>query len=113
MRENAAAALKSFSQEMRGTVALAASTVPSQYYLPRLLRDFHEKYPDISFSIQMEDSPRVVELVASRTAEIGFCGTKVALRAIDTCPHPRRGRREARYRGAERSRRPWRQIPLW
>ncbi len=77
VRENAAAALKSFSQEMRGTVALAASTVPSQYYLPRLLRDFHEKYPDISFSIQMEDSPRVVELVASRTAEIGFCGTKV------------------------------------
>ena len=50
VRENAAAALKSFSQEMRGTITLAASTVPSQYYLPHLLQNFHEKYPDIAFS---------------------------------------------------------------
>ena len=78
VRENAAAALKSFSQEMRGTITLAASTVPSQYYLPHLLQNFHEKYPDIAFNIQMEDSPKVVELVATRSVEIGFCGTMVA-----------------------------------
>lgn len=77
VRENAAAALKSFSQEMRGTVTLAASTVPSQYYLPHLLQHFHEKYPDISFNIQMEDSPRVIEMVTARAVEIGFCGTRV------------------------------------
>ena len=77
VRENAAAALKSFSQEMRGTITLAASTVPSQYYLPHLLQHFHEKYPDISFNIQMEDSPRVAEMIASRAVEIGFCGTRV------------------------------------
>ena len=77
VRENAAAALKSFSQEMRGTVTLAASTVPSQYYLPHLLQHFHEKYPDISFNIQMEDSPGVIEMVAARAVEIGFCGTRV------------------------------------
>jgi len=77
VRENAAAALKSFSQEMRGTVTLAASTVPSQYYLPHLLQHFHEKYPDIAFNIQMEDSPKVIEMVATRAVEIGFCGTRV------------------------------------
>ncbi len=77
VRENAAAALKSFSKEMRGTITIAASTVPSQYYLPQLLQHFREKYPDISFNIQMEDSPRVIEMVASRAVEIGFCGTKV------------------------------------
>ena len=77
VRENAAAALKNFSQEMRGTVTLAASTVPSQYYLPHLLQHFHEKYPDIAFNIQMEDSPKVIEMVAARAVEIGFCGTRV------------------------------------
>lgn len=77
VRENATAALRSFSQEMRGTINIAASTVPSQYYLPRLLQAFHEKYPDISFSIQMEDSPKVIELVAARGVEIGFCGTRI------------------------------------
>ena len=68
---------KSFSQEMRGTITLAASTVPSQYYLPHLLQNFHEKYPDIAFNIQMEDSPKVIEMVATRAVEIGFSGTRV------------------------------------
>ena len=68
VRENAAAAIKSFSQEMRGTITLAASTVPSQYYLPHLLQNFHEKYPDIAFNIQMEDSPKVIEMVATRAS---------------------------------------------
>lgn len=77
VRENAAIALKNFSKEMRGTITIAASTVPSQYYLPQLLQQFREKYPDISFNIQMEDSPKVIEMVASRAVEIGFCGTKV------------------------------------
>ena len=53
-------------------------TVPSQYYLPHLLQDFRARYPDITFNIQMEDSPKVVELVATRSVEIGFCGTMVA-----------------------------------
>ena len=77
VRENAAAALRNFSQEMRGTVTIAASMLPSQHYLPRLLQSFHEKYPDIAFNIQMEDSPNVVEMVVSRAVEIGFCGTRV------------------------------------
>lgn len=80
VRENAAAALRNFSQEMKGTISIAASTVPSQYYLPHLLQSFRKKYPDIAFSIQMEDSPKVVELVATRSVEIGFCGTMVASR---------------------------------
>ena len=78
MRENAAIALRNFSQEMKGTISIAASTVPSQYYLPHLLQDFRARYPDITFNIQMEDSPKVVELVATRSVEIGFCGTMVA-----------------------------------
>ena len=78
VRENAAIALRNFSQEMKGTISIAASTVPSQYYLPHLLQEFRERYPDITFSIQMEDSPKVVELVAARSVEIGFCGTMVA-----------------------------------
>ena len=51
--------------------------MPSQYYLPHLLQNFHEKYPDIAFNIQMEDSPKVIEMVATRAVEIGFSGTRV------------------------------------
>ena len=58
VRENAAIALRNFSQEMKGTISIAASTVPSQYYLPHLLQDFRARYPDITFNIQMETVPR-------------------------------------------------------
>ena len=59
VRENAAIALRNFSQEMKGTISIAASTVPSQYYLPHLLQDFRARYPDITFNIQMEDGTMV------------------------------------------------------
>ena len=77
MRENAVQAIQVFSQEMRGTITVAASTIPGQYYLPKLLQAFREKYPDIKFNIQMTDSADVVDQVTARTAEVGFTGTEI------------------------------------
>ena len=51
MRENAVQAIQVFSREMRGTITVAASTIPGQYYLPKLLQSFREKYPDIKFIV--------------------------------------------------------------
>ena len=77
MRENAVQAIRMFSQEMRGTITVAASTIPGQYYLPKILQSFREKYPDIKFNIQMTDSSDVVDRVTTRTAEVGFSGTEI------------------------------------
>ena len=74
VRENAALALRNFSQEMKGTISIASSTVPSQYYLPHLLQHFREKYPDIAFNIQMEDSPKVAEMVGTRQQQVCLSG---------------------------------------
>jgi DNA-binding transcriptional LysR family regulator len=57
--------------------SLAASTIPGQYYLPKLLQSFREKYPDIKFNIQMTDSADVVDRVTARAAEVGFTGTEM------------------------------------
>ena len=75
LRTQALDALQGFSREMRGTVSVAASTVPGQYFLPRLLHAFRELYPDISFDIHLVDSAEAVAQVVSRSAEIGFTGT--------------------------------------
>ena len=77
LRDEAQEAIHSFTREMRGTISLVASTIPGQYYLPKLLQSFRKNYPDISFNIQMMDSSQVVDCVASRGAEIGFCGTMI------------------------------------
>lgn len=77
LRDEALEAVDAFSREMKGTVSIAASSVPGQYYLPKLLQSFRREYPDVTFNIQMMDSAQVVESVAFRSAELGLCGTVI------------------------------------
>lgn len=76
IRQQAFDAIQNFTKEMKGSITVAASTIPGQYFLPRLIQAFHEKHPDIKFNIQMVDSAEVVDQVLSRNAEIGFTGTQ-------------------------------------
>ena len=74
-REEALQAIGDFFHEMRGTITVAASSIPGQYFLPKLMQSFREKYPDIKFNVQMTDSADVADLVTSRNVELGFTGT--------------------------------------
>lgn len=76
LRSATVQAVGSFHAEMKGTISVAASSIPGQYYLPKLLRAFREKYPAISFNLQMLDSAEVIGLVTARKADIGFTGAR-------------------------------------
>ena len=67
------------SKEMRGVIHVAASTIPGQYYLPKMIQSFRAEYPDISFNLQLLDSTEVAEQIAARKAEIGFTGALINL----------------------------------
>lgn len=69
--------VKSFSSEMRGTIDLAASTIPGQYHLPKIIQGFHEIYPDISFNLRQLNSSEVVEQITSHKVELGFTGSLI------------------------------------
>ena len=75
LRRQAEEAIREFSGQMHGSLAVAASTVPGQYFLPKLVQCFREKYPEIRFDIQMADSTEVADMVISRRVEVGFTGT--------------------------------------
>ncbi|MCI2058953.1 MAG: LysR family transcriptional regulator [Oscillibacter sp.] len=77
LRDDALRELQAVSTEVRGIVAVAASSVPAHYLLPELLRSFREKFPDIAFDVQTTDSQEAVDRVSSRQVEIGFCGTLI------------------------------------
>jgi len=79
LREEAVRAVESFTKEMRGTVRVAASTIPAQYYLPKMIQGFRAEHPDVSFSLEMLDSVEVAEQVAARKTDIGLTGTMVPL----------------------------------
>lgn len=59
----------------RQCITIAASTVPAQYLLPKVLAKFNEKYPDEQLKIIESDSATVVNQVIEHMVDIGFTGT--------------------------------------
>ena len=57
-----------------GTLTLAASAVMASYYLPALLRRFHQRFPQVTYKIRTGNSWQVMNWVANREAEIGLAG---------------------------------------
>lgn len=59
----------------RQCITIAASTIPSQYLLPRIMTRFNEKYPGEQIKLSEADSARVVGQVVEHMVDIGFTGT--------------------------------------
>ena len=67
-------AMLEVSDSQRGTLALGASTIPGQYILPNLIKEFKEIYPQISVSIDIADSEKIFNRVAERELDVGIVG---------------------------------------
>ena len=76
IRDNAVFSLSSYNNTIKGKIEIAASTVPSQIILPKLMKSFTEIYKDISFSITQMDSAEVAAAILEKKYEIGIVGTK-------------------------------------
>ena len=60
--------------EIRGTLKIAASTVPSQGLLPRLLASFRESFPLVHELVLVSDSAQAIRAVQSAEADCGLVG---------------------------------------
>jgi DNA-binding transcriptional LysR family regulator len=76
IRDNAIFSLSNYNNVVKGKIEIAASTVPSQIILPKLIKSFVPKYQDISFSVVQMDSEEVAAAVLEKKYEIGIVGTK-------------------------------------
>ncbi len=64
------------SEEQEGSViTIAASTIPSQYLLPKIMLEFRKKYPKEQIKIVQADSGEVVDAVVEHRVDVGFTGT--------------------------------------
>lgn len=59
---------------LKGTVQIAASTVPANYLLADFISYMSSRYPEISYRINEGDSTEVFQEVMHFDAEIGVCG---------------------------------------
>jgi len=77
LKQKAVARIKTVSGDFSGEINVLASSVPSQYILPKMLARFREDYPDISFHVRQTDTLGAAEGVAKGFADIGFTGSIV------------------------------------
>ena len=56
-------------------ITIAASTIPAQYLLPKVLLKFSERYPEEQLKLMETDSSQVVTQVVDHMVDIGFTGT--------------------------------------
>lgn len=75
IRDNAIYTLNEFSNKVEGKVEIAASTVPAEYLLPKLMMDFRSTYGNISFAVDQYDSEQVIAELLNKKYELGIVGT--------------------------------------
>lgn len=75
-RDVAMLMMQSYATEIKGSLPVAASTVPSQYLLPELLSEMYIRYPDLKVSVHQADSSEVISRIENYDAELGFTGMK-------------------------------------
>lgn len=53
---------------------IAASTVPGEHLVPRLVGDFLQRHPELRARVTIADSTAVISAVLERRADVGFIG---------------------------------------
>lgn len=74
LKEKALWDLKDCMGRIEGHLKIAASTVPAQYIVPKLISQFSEKYPGIKFTLDSLDSKHVAERLIDGEADVGILG---------------------------------------
>lgn len=63
------------SDDGKHFITIAASTMPAQYLLPKVLMCYRERYPKEQIKIMETDSSEVVTQVVDHMVDVGFTGT--------------------------------------
>lgn len=75
--EEARESIESLAGTVTGRLAIAASTTPGQYILPRQLGAFLARYPEVGAELRVYDTADVIAHVESGTADLGVTGAEV------------------------------------
>ncbi len=69
--------LNSLKGRLRGELGLGASTIPGEYILPSLLKEFKKGFPQISLNLKIGDTKGIIDALLDNKIEIGVVGAKM------------------------------------
>lgn len=76
MRNMAQFDLGAHKGKVQGHLEISSSSIPRHYVLPPLLKQFTDKYPDVTFTLSDFDSKKVVEGLLDGVTDFGIIGAK-------------------------------------
>ncbi|QHS24384.1 LysR family transcriptional regulator [Virgibacillus sp. MSP4-1] len=72
--------------EPTGNLVIGASTIPSEYLLPSLLKQFRIKFPAVRFRMQVSGSAEIEKLLKNRSVDLIVTGQPEHEEDIDSIP---------------------------
>ena len=75
-------AMAEFNGKIKGRLLIGGSTIPGAYLLPRIIGAFSGQYPEVTISLTVEDTEKIIDGVLSGNLEIGVVGAESSEKKI-------------------------------
>lgn len=82
IRDKAKFEIMDKQENIQGMIEVATSSIPEQYILPYVIRDFRKAYPNIRFTITQENSKEIINNIIDGNIVFGIVGAKIPSRNV-------------------------------
>ena len=76
LRDTAKTNIINQNNTIEGILEISASSIPDQYVLPYIIRDFRKLYPGVSFSVTNRNSADIIDDILQGSQYFGIVGAK-------------------------------------
>lgn len=83
MRDQAKWIIKDENHPIEGTIEIKSSSIPQEYILPYIIRDFTKLYPLVSFSVSNHSSTSILDNIIEGRESFGIVGAKYNSRMLE------------------------------
>jgi DNA-binding transcriptional LysR family regulator len=80
--DEAETAMAEFNGKIKGRLFIGGSTIPGTYLLPRIIGAFTRRYPEVTISLIVEDTMKIIDEILRGKLEMGVVGAKSGKRKI-------------------------------
>jgi DNA-binding transcriptional LysR family regulator len=82
LRDETETALTEFQGKIRGHLIIGGSTIPGEFILPRVIGTFSKDYPEVTISLIIGDTEKIISDILLGEVEFGIVGAKTGDRRI-------------------------------
>jgi DNA-binding transcriptional LysR family regulator len=86
LRDEALNAIYEFAHLIKGRITIGGSTIPGEYFLPKVMGRFQKEAPGISISLVIADSQQIIDMLRAGEIEVGVVGMRFNGEGVDAYP---------------------------